>query len=269
MRKAMLPVVLLASLAVAQQPGSLDLSFNPDDVGYGTGDGAYLQVYASASQPDGRVIVGGAFLDMNGHFRRHLARFETDGMLDMAFMPIFNGAVRTILVQPDGRIVVGGEFHDVQRDAGTPPRAARADGTTDITFATPGAPSPVHAIARQSNGSLVVAGMFQSWGGEPRPGIVRLLERRPRPQFVPEHRAVRFFRRAGHPTGPTHSGRRSVQPSWQHAYRPRTLHLDRLVGPDLHSGDGCCSGSRETGATSRRAYPGERFVLEHQWYSRW
>jgi uncharacterized delta-60 repeat protein len=175
MRKAMLPVVLLASLAVAQQPGSLDLSFNPDDVGYGTGDGAYLQVYASASQPDGRVIVGGAFLDMNGHFRRHLARFEPDGMLDMGFMPIFNGAVRTILVQPDGRIVVGGEFTMCNEMPALRLVRLEPDGTTDITFATPGAPSPVHAIARQSNGSLVVAGMFQSWGGEPRPGIVRLL----------------------------------------------------------------------------------------------
>ncbi len=162
-------------LAMGQAPGSVDLTFNPDDVGYGTGDGAYLQVYASASQPDGRVIVGGAFLDMNGHFRRHLARFEPDGMLDMGFMPIFNGAVRTILVQPDGRIVVGGEFTTCNGMPALRLVRLEPDGTTDTTFATPGAPSPVHAIARQSNGSLVVAGMFQSWGGEPRPGIVRLL----------------------------------------------------------------------------------------------
>jgi hypothetical protein len=61
MRKAILPVVLLASLAVAQQPGSVNLSFNATELGYGAGHGPVMNtLIALAVQADGGVLIGGS-----------------------------------------------------------------------------------------------------------------------------------------------------------------------------------------------------------------
>ncbi|WP_198973221.1 delta-60 repeat domain-containing protein, partial [Xylophilus sp. ASV27] len=69
-------------LARLNADGSLDTGFNP---------GANSTVYSLAVQPDGKVLVGGAFNQLGGQRRNGLARLNADGSLDTGFDPGANG----------------------------------------------------------------------------------------------------------------------------------------------------------------------------------
>jgi len=94
-------------LARLEANGTLDAAFAPTT----TLGGA---VYALALQPDGRLIVGGAFtsvsVDGTPVTRNRLARFEADGALDMIWDANANDTVYAIALQPDGKVLVGGAF---------------------------------------------------------------------------------------------------------------------------------------------------------------
>lgn len=53
---------------------------------------------AVAVQCDGKLILGGYFSVVRGVPRNDVARFNTDGTLDMAFNPDANGTVKSIAV---------------------------------------------------------------------------------------------------------------------------------------------------------------------------
>ena len=128
----LLALSLGALLASGQAPASVDLSFNPNDLGYGTGDGSLFAVKTSARQADGRTLIGGQFTTMNGYARGYMARLEPNGMLDLAFVPAFNAEVSSILVQVDGKILVGGTFTSY---AGSPcPALVRLEPDGSLAF---------------------------------------------------------------------------------------------------------------------------------------
>src|SRR3954471_23305082 len=72
--------LLLLPLGLRSQPGSLDLSFTP-----ALSSGA--QVFAVALQPDGKILIGGAFASVEGQPRANVARLNPDGALDPSFDP--------------------------------------------------------------------------------------------------------------------------------------------------------------------------------------
>jgi uncharacterized delta-60 repeat protein len=144
--------------------GSLDTTFQ-----VGTAN-----VNALAVQPDGKVLVGGCFLAFGGAGtgtipKRSLARLNADGSIDNSFDPGANACVDGIAVQPDGRIVVVGAFSTL--GGGGSGNTARfgigrlnADGSVDPTF-NPGADQRVLGVAVQSDGRIVIVGMFERLGG--------------------------------------------------------------------------------------------------------
>lgn len=151
--------------------GSLDTGF---DTAAGGPDGT---VWAVAAQPDGKVIIGGDFLTVDGAARSRLARLNGDGTLDESFA-IGDGAsgiVQAILVQPDGKVVVGGSFATF---AGwSCGRVARLtpDGSLDSGFQPgAGADTTVYALALQPDGKLLVGGNFTSFNGLSRVRLARL-----------------------------------------------------------------------------------------------
>lgn len=79
-------------------------------------------VNAFASQPDGRVWVGGAFAGVAG--RSYLFRLDTDGTVDTSFPDIaINGAISSLRLTPDGRLWIGGAATRIGGFlAGTPAR---------------------------------------------------------------------------------------------------------------------------------------------------
>ncbi len=130
-------------------------------------------------QPDGRILIGGAFLTLspNGGVavaRNRIARVNSDGSLDSGFNPSADNTVFTIGIQSDGRVLAGGQFINI---GGQPRnRIARLDTTTgaaDLTF-NPNADDLVNLIAVQSNGRAVAGGQFASIGLQSRSRIARL-----------------------------------------------------------------------------------------------
>ncbi|WP_324680600.1 malectin domain-containing carbohydrate-binding protein [Hymenobacter sp. GOD-10R] len=81
--------------------GSIDASFRQN------GSGLNGAVNALALQPDGQLVVGGAFTNYNGTARTFLARLTTVGNLDISLVPSLNFAVTLLARQTDGKLVVG------------------------------------------------------------------------------------------------------------------------------------------------------------------
>ncbi|MBS0663507.1 MAG: putative Ig domain-containing protein [Verrucomicrobia bacterium] len=164
-------------LARVKSDGSFDNTF---------GVSPNSTVSALALQPDGSVIVGGAFTTVlesptstKALTRNHLARVNPDNTSDKTFDPSPSGTVSSIVVQSDGKIVFGGNFAFVQPNGAgyitTRNNLARvnADGTLDSGF-NPNPNNPVTAIALQSDGKLLLAGPFSAF--QP-PGVVTPITR--------------------------------------------------------------------------------------------
>lgn len=102
----------VANLARIARDGSVDSKFTPTIVG--PRYPLRPKIMAIVVQPDGKIIVGGSFTNVNGVHRNRIARLHADGTLDENFGAGLNGAngeVHTLLLQPDGRLVVGGYFN--------------------------------------------------------------------------------------------------------------------------------------------------------------
>ena len=85
--------------------GTLDTSFNP-----GTGAGAVVN--AVVVQDDGKVIIGGDFVSVNGVARVRVARLNTDGSVDTSYGSTVGASavVNALALQSDGKLIIGGSF---------------------------------------------------------------------------------------------------------------------------------------------------------------
>ena len=147
------------------------------DPAYPAGDGPDSIVRAVALQPDGRVLIGGLFTNVNGLTRPYLARLNVDGALDESFSPQLNLDPRGIFPQSDGRIFISGSFTNVNGASRFNLAILNSDGSLDTSFEPPlpsrssdtltGVPSP--------DGSVWVTGPFTNLGGLPRNRFARLL----------------------------------------------------------------------------------------------
>ncbi len=104
------------------------------------------------------------------------AAFGQDGFVD----PDISFTVNDVVLQPDGKIVVAGRFATVAGQARSRVARLNANGSLDPTFQDPLISSndpgnlTVFAIARQSDGKIVIGGLFTDVGGQPRNAIARL-----------------------------------------------------------------------------------------------
>src|SRR6185436_542770 len=99
------------------------------------------------------------------------------GSLDTEFSSLAsaNAAVNALLLQTNGSIVVAGDFTEL----GSVPRnrlaRLRSNGVLDFTFDIgPGADGSIRALGLQSDGRLLVGGLFHTINGTNRNGIARL-----------------------------------------------------------------------------------------------
>ncbi len=147
-------------------PGSVDVTFTP-------GAGANDLVRSLALQPDGKVLVGGAFSSFAGTNRLRLARMNYDGTHDLGFNPGAgaDGLVTAIGVRADGRIVVAGAFTNFNAIALNRVARLLTNGAVDLNFNRI-APfdANLSSLAVQSSGNVFVGGSFNL----PSPGVVRL-----------------------------------------------------------------------------------------------
>ena len=165
------------SLDATAQSGGNDPSFNNTDIGFGYGDGVDFQVNAIAVQSDGKILVGGGFSSFNTTPRSRITRLNADGSLDATFNPGLgtNDKITAIVIQSDGKILIVGRFtkyNDITRNC-----VARlnVDGSLDGSFNPgSGANATVNIIAVQSDGKILIGGMFTSYNGVTRNRIARL-----------------------------------------------------------------------------------------------
>ncbi len=131
-------------------------------------------VYATAIQPDGRILIGGGFTTVAGSLHNHIARLNADGSLDTSFNNSgVNDYVYSIAPQSDGKILAGGSF---TKPNGDPWYLARfnPDGTLDDTF-NPSVNGLILSIVLQPNGKILIGGTtFTSVNGSSRNYLARL-----------------------------------------------------------------------------------------------
>lgn len=146
-----------------------------------TGSGFDTTVYTTAIQSgDGAVIVGGDFTNYNGTSINGIARLNSDGTLDNTFDPGLgpDSTVRTILILPDGKIMIGGIFATYNGVTVNGIARLNSNGTLDNTFTAEGvgANYEIHTIARQSDGKIIIGGIFDNYTDPMHDGIVLRLE---------------------------------------------------------------------------------------------
>ncbi|HQO03178.1 MAG TPA: InlB B-repeat-containing protein [Spirochaetota bacterium] len=155
--------------------GSLDTSFNPNA-------GASNSIYSVAVQGDGKILIGGSFMryyysDVNG-IRCRIARANADGFLDNSFDTSagVNDNIYSIVVQGDGKILIGGAFNTCK--GSTLKRIARlnVDSTIDTSFVPTncGAGGYIYSVALLSDGKILIAGDFTTFGFTAQNRLARL-----------------------------------------------------------------------------------------------
>ncbi len=150
--------------------GALDTSFDP-------GSGAFGTIRAAAIQPDGRIMIGGGFIEYNGTARTRLARLNANGSLDPSFTPAVgpNGDVLDLLLQPNGKILIAGMFSTYRNTLRRHLARLNSDGSLDLSFA-PGAGANfwVNCATPQADGRILIAGHLSAYTGMSRQGVARV-----------------------------------------------------------------------------------------------
>jgi uncharacterized delta-60 repeat protein len=156
---ALATIMFIVGERVAAAPGDLD-ALNANILGSA---GSY--VFATALQPDGKIIIGGFFTSVQGMPRTNIARLNPDGNLDASFDPNADSAVYSVAVQPDGKLLLGGQFTTLQPNGAVSSTARQyiarleADGTLDMGF-DPKPNNIVRSVALQSDGKVFLGGSF-------------------------------------------------------------------------------------------------------------
>ena len=164
-------------LARLNADGSVDTTFVPPTITFGSSD--FLT--DAVLQADGKIILGGNFSTVGGQTRNSIIRLNTDGSLDAAFQNPFSssGGVRSLAVQSDGKIIVGGTNIQIGNQGRALVRL-NADGSLDNTLQnvpvndTQANNGTVNDIRIQTDGKILIGGVFTSVGGATRKFIARL-----------------------------------------------------------------------------------------------
>lgn len=149
-----------------------------------TGTGSDGQINSVGQGTNGLVFIGGDFTTYNSVGRSNIARLNSSGVLDAAFVPdafLLAGSTASVLAVAvclndvnAGKVVVGGSFSTV--GAATRGNIVRLnlDGTVDASFSNPGADNSVFALHIQNDGKVLLGGLFTTINGVNRNFIARL-----------------------------------------------------------------------------------------------
>ena len=128
-------------------------------------------------QSDGKILVGGNFNNYSGASSNYIIRLNSNGSIDNTFVigTGFNGIVNIIELQSDEKILVGGNFTSYSGTLSNYIIRLNSDGSVDNTFVTGnGFTNGVYSTQIQSDGKILVGGLFSSYDGTPSNNIIRL-----------------------------------------------------------------------------------------------
>jgi uncharacterized delta-60 repeat protein len=152
--------------------GTLDASFST------ASSGVLGTVYSILIQNDGKILFVGPQRNAWPANNVGVIRLNQNGSLDSTFNMQgagFNNTVLHGVLQPDGKLIVCGTF--TQFNGSTQNRIARlnSNGTIDTSFNIgTGFNLEARTLALQSDGKILVGGLFKSFNGTTRNHIARL-----------------------------------------------------------------------------------------------
>src|SRR5262245_44137913 len=127
--------------------------------------------------PDGKIIIAGDFIQIDGIDRTCVARLNADGTLDTTFVPsgftpygFYFGTprpIRGIAIQSDGKIVIGGRFSGGDCTNHIPLVRLNTDGSLDNSYllyigclpATANGSYPVRNLVKDANDGIIAVGV--------------------------------------------------------------------------------------------------------------
>jgi uncharacterized delta-60 repeat protein len=159
--------------------GAIDSSFNAGGAGFNGGT-----VYALRQAPDGKYYAGGGYSSYNGVSRRGIARLNSDGSLDTTFSgPAFvSGDTVYALALQNGKVYAGGSKSSgpgifVRLTDSGAGDSSLVTGTgfeiSPITYYH-GFATKISALTLQTDGKLLVGGIFNRYDGTARSCLARL-----------------------------------------------------------------------------------------------
>jgi len=166
-----------------ESSGLLDTSFT----GFATVTGIVPKLNTTVTaihvQVDGKILVGGAFINYGGTTgRNYLIKLNTDGTNNTAFTSSvtdggkINAAINAIAIQSNANLLIGGAFTNYTT---LTPYVAKlnADGSVDTSFSQSGTglSGAVRSVELgQISGKIFVGGSFTTYNAISRPYIARL-----------------------------------------------------------------------------------------------
>lgn len=169
----------ISCIARLLETGARDPSFNP-------GTGANYEVRHIIVQSDGKILLGGPFVSINGVSRRGIARLNPDGSLDSDFDPgtgfsaSFDPAypyVRSLALDQEGRVVIGGSFDSFNGVATGSLVRLTPQAVLDGSFSPDLDPSSseIADVLILPDQRIRIAGSFNGLNGQASGGIAGLL----------------------------------------------------------------------------------------------
>ena len=139
-------------------------------------------------QSDGKILVGGNFVQYNGTTSYGIVRLNSDGTRDISFTSYFtndfeflNASVNSIQIQPDNKILVAGYFNVYSGQTKNGILRLNTNGTLDTTFGSTSGftgslsfGGEVNDMILQSDGKILCAGDFTGYSGVSSNNLIRL-----------------------------------------------------------------------------------------------
>ena len=145
---------LKAGVVRLNPDGGIDSSFNPPAFGNPT------RFNCVATQPDGKVLLGGRFNANDGSGVANLVRLNPDGSVDHTFAAVPDYTVSAILVEDTGTILIGGGFSNINGQPAARVARLGPNGQLDSSFTLDTGGGAVYALTVLANGSVVAGGEF-------------------------------------------------------------------------------------------------------------
>ena len=172
-----LAAVFCFSSNIYAAPGDVDLTFDAGAIV--NSNSSVITVSAVVVQPDGKILVGGAFASFNGTPQNQIVRLNVNGTFDTSFVAGITGSsgVWTIKLQPDGKILLGGFIGFVNGINRRGIARLSPDGSLDSFYpmgGAGGANNLVRSVALQADGKVLIGGDFTTVGTTSRSRLARL-----------------------------------------------------------------------------------------------
>ncbi len=163
-----------AYLVRLNSDGSRDGSFS-------TGTGPNGAVGCVLATPSAHIFISGNFTSYNGVMRNRIAKLANNGVLVSDFDPMMglDGLVYAMALQNDGALLIGGNFFNYNNIPAGRITRLLSNGQPDPSF-NPGTAiqainQHITTISLQNDGKIIAAGLFNSFNGQDKRHIVRLL----------------------------------------------------------------------------------------------